>query len=105
MAEMEHGPGCECGCNEEEDMTITLEFDDGEKVLCEPLFVFDYEGTDYVALVPVDEDSDDVYLYQYVELSDDEFEFLDIESDELFDKVSEEFERIMEEADALEEEK
>ncbi len=97
MADLENN-----GYNEE-DMTITLEFDDGESVLCEPLFVFDVDGVDYVALVPVDEESDDVYLYEYNEISDDEFEFLDIEDDATFDKVAAEFEKIMEEAEATEE--
>jgi len=78
--------------------TITLEFDD-ESVECEPLFVFEFEGTDYIALWPVDESSDDVYLYEYHELNDTEFEFIDIEDDDLFDRVSEEFERIMEEVE------
>ena len=79
--------------------TITLEFDDNEKVECEPLFIFDVDGSDYIALAPVDETLDDVYLYEYHELNDDEFEFLDIEDDDLFDKVAAEFERIIDEAD------
>ena len=79
--------------------TITLEFDDDEKVECEPLFIFDVDGSDYIALAPVDESLDDVYLYEYHELNDDEFEFLDIEDDDLFDKVAAEFERIIDEAD------
>lgn len=82
-------------------LTITLEFDDGN-VVCEPLFVFEYDGTDYVALIPADEESDDVYIYQYHELSAEEFEFIDIDDDALFDEVVAEFERIMDEAEALE---
>ena len=98
MAELEHGPECDCGCcgEEEEELTITLEFDDGESVVATPLFVFDFEGTDYVALVPVDEESEDVYLYEYIEISDDEFEFADIEDDDVFDKVAAKFEELME---------
>ncbi|MCF0141860.1 MAG: DUF1292 domain-containing protein [Parasporobacterium sp.] len=103
MADHEHGPECGCGC-EEEFPVITLEFDDGENVECEPLFVFDYEGKDYIALVPVDEESEEVFIYEYNELGEDEFEFLDIEDDELFDKVTAHFESILEEAEAAEEE-
>ncbi len=83
----------------EEKVVITLEFDDDEKVDAEPLFIFDVNGKDYVALVPVDEEADDVFLFIYNELENDEFEFLDIESDEEFDLVANEFERIIEEAD------
>jgi len=92
----EHGPECDCGC-QDEDMTITLEFDDGETVVVEPLFIFNFEGKDYIALVPTeDEESDEVFLYVYNELENDEFEFLDIEDDDEFDRVTKEFERLVE---------
>ncbi len=83
----------------EEKIVITLEFDNDEKVDAEPLFIFDVNGKDYVALVPVDEEADDVFLFIYNELENDEFEFLDIESDEEFDLVCKEFERIIEETE------
>ncbi|MCF0228232.1 MAG: DUF1292 domain-containing protein [Parasporobacterium sp.] len=85
-------------------MSITLEFDDGENVVVEPLFIFSLNNKDYVALVPVDEESDDVYLYIYRELPEDEFEFLDIEDDEEFEAVSAEFERIIAESEGADEE-
>ena len=98
MAELEHGPECDCGCNDEPNPTITLEFDDGESLLCEALFVFEVDGKEYVALIPAeDPDSDDVYLYEYFETGEDEFELGDIEDDAVFDKVAEEFDRIMDE--------
>ena len=73
---------------------ITLEFDDDEVVECEIMGVFDYEGKDYIALIPLD-DSDDVYIYGYKEVGEDEFEIVDIDDDELFAKVVEEFDTIM----------
>ena len=102
---LEHGEDCTCGCQDskDEDMKITLEFEDDEKVVVEPLFVFNLDGKDYIALVPEDEESDDVYLYIYHDLADEEFEFLDIEDDEEFDKVCKEFERIIEETEGTEE--
>ena len=77
----------------EEDI-ITLEFDDGEDIECEIMGIFDYDGKDYIALIPLD-DSDDVYIYGYQEVGDDEFEIVDIEDDDLFAKVVEEFDTIM----------
>ena len=102
---LEHGEDCTCGCQDskDEDMKITLEFEDDEKVVVEPLFVFNLDGKDYIALVPEDEESDDVYLYIYHDLADEEFEFLDIEDDEEFDMVCKEFERIIEETEGTEE--
>lgn len=72
---------------------ITLEFDDGQEIECEIMGVFDFDGKEYIALIP-DDDSDDVYIYGYKETSDEEFELLDIDDDEEFEKVVEEFEKI-----------
>ena len=82
---------------EEELDIITLEFDDGAEVECEIMGVFDYEGKEYIALIPHD-DSDDVYIYGYKE-GEDSFELLDIEDDALFEKVAAELEAILNEAE------
>ncbi len=78
----------------EETEVITLEFDDGVEVECEIMGVFDYEGKEYIALIP-DDGTDDVYIYGYKEVGDDEFELVDIEDDEEFEKVVAEFDKIM----------
>ena len=75
---------------------ITPEFDDGVEVECEIMGVFDYDGKEYIALIPND-DTDDVYIYGYKEIGDDEFELVDIEDDDEFEKVVAEFDKIMEE--------
>ena len=94
-----HGP--ESGSEYQDNVPqITLEFDEGDEVVCEPLFIFDFEEQDYIALVPIDEENDEVYLYVYNEFDNGEFEFLDIEDDAQFDRVVAEFERIIEEAEA-----
>ena len=79
---------------EEEVDVITLEFDDGAEVECEIMGVFDCEGKEYIALIPLD-DSDDVYLYGYKEVGEEEFELVDIDDDAVFDRVAAEFEAIM----------
>lgn len=79
---------------QDEAAIITLEFDDGEVIECEEMGIFDYDGKDYIALIPLD-GSDDVYIYGYKEVGEDEFELVDIEDDELFAKVVEEFDAIM----------
>ena len=83
---------------EEEADIITLEFDDDKEVECEIMGVFDCDGKEYVALIPHD-DTDDVYLYGYKEVGDDEFEIIDIEDDAEFEKVVQEFDAIMAEND------
>ena len=74
---------------------ITLEFDDGAEIECEIMGVFDYEGKEYIALIPND-GTDDVYIYGYKEVGEEEFELVDIDSDEEFEKVVAEFDKIME---------
>ena len=78
----------------EEDDVITLEFDDGAEIECEIMGVFDYNGKEYIALIP-DDSSDDVYIYGYKEVGEDEFELVDIEDDAEFEAVVAEFDKIM----------
>ena len=72
--------------------TITLEFEDGD-LDCECLGVMDFEDKEYMVLLPLD-DSEDVYIYEYVELGEEEFELLDIEDDALFERLVEELEKV-----------
>jgi uncharacterized protein YrzB (UPF0473 family) len=91
---------CSCGCdcdsaeteNDDADF-ITLEFDDGEEIECEIMGIFEMDGKEYIALVPND-DSDDVYIYGYSEISEEEFELIDIEDDDEFARVVEEFDKL-----------
>lgn len=78
-----------------EDMYMTLSFDNGEEEECLIIGVFTVDGKEYIALDPENED-DDIYLYGYKEISEEEFELLDIEDDAEFEAVSEEFARLME---------
>ena len=77
---------------EEKDM-VTLEFEDKE-VECEIMGVFEAEGTEYIALIPED-GTDDVWIYGYKEVGDDEFEIIDIEDDAEFEAAVKEFDAIM----------
>jgi uncharacterized protein YrzB (UPF0473 family) len=83
--------------DEEDDADfLTLEFDDGEEVECEIMGVFEVEGKEYIALIPND-GTDDVYIYGYKEIGEEEFELIDIDDDAEFEKVSKEFESITDE--------
>lgn len=90
---MPGGCGEGCSCEEDDADFLTLEFDDGQEVECEIMGVFEYEGKEYIALIPND-GTDDVYIYGYKETNEDEFELIDIEDDEEFKKVVEEFEKL-----------
>ena len=70
---------------------IMLQFDDSEDIECEILGIFDFEEKEYIALLPQD-GSDDVYIYEYKEIDDEEFDLIDIEDDALFERVAADFE-------------
>lgn len=78
-----------------EDEIMSLEFDDGDKFDCGIMGVFPVDGKEYIALEALD-DTDDVYLYGYQETEDD-FELVDIGSQEEFDRVEAEFNRLIDE--------
>ena len=79
---------------EEEEDIITLEFDDDTAVDCVVMGTFEAAGKEYIALAPED-GTDDVYIYGYKQINDDEFEILDIEDDAEFDVAAAEFDAIM----------
>ncbi|MDR0890073.1 MAG: DUF1292 domain-containing protein [Oscillospiraceae bacterium] len=78
-----------------EDEIITLEFDDDKTVECGIMGVFDLSDVQYIALELLDDDSEDVYLYEYV-AGDTDFELKDI-PEEAFEAVAAEFDRLMDE--------
>ena len=84
--------------DEDEPMIVTLEYEDGTEIETEVMGIFEVDGKEYIALIP-DDDSDDVYLYGYADTGDEEFELLDIEDEEEFERVVQEFDALMDVAD------
>lgn len=91
MNDKEH----DCGCghdhdhdHEEMDM-IYLTLDDDSELECEVLGIFEVEDKEYIALLPIGEE--EVLLYGYKELEEDDFDLLPIENEEEFELVSEAF--------------
>lgn len=82
---------------------IVLTLDDDTELECAVLEVFPYEDKEYIALVTLD-DEQKVLLYEFSEdLDSGEIEVSMIEDEDEFNRVAEEFERIMEEYDDEEE--
>lgn len=89
----------------EDELIITLEFEDEGEVECVVLGIFEveeYPDDMFIAVAPMDE-SDDVYIYIYEELSDEdddevEFQLHDIEDDDLFRAAVEAFDELMEQS-------
>ncbi len=72
--------------------TIVLNFEDNEEVECDVLGVFDVDGKEYIALLPLDE-GEDVYVFRYVTENDD-VKLENIESDDEFNTVLSTFNEI-----------
>jgi transcriptional antiterminator Rof (Rho-off) len=79
---------------DDEAMIVTLEFEDGGVLETEAMGVFEVDGKEYIALIP-DNGTDDVYIYGYKEVGEDEFELVDIEDDEEFKCAVAEFDKIV----------
>lgn len=81
---------------EDEDVII-LTLEDDSEIYCDVLLVFEVEGmdTEYIALQV--RDSDEIFLYGYVENEDLSFDIIPIEDEDELVLVSDTFEEIMEE--------
>lgn len=83
---------CGCGCghdhDEEEMETIMLTLDDDTELECGIIGVFEVEGKEYIALLPLEDET--VLIYAYKE-NGDEIELDTIDDDTLFEKVSNAF--------------
>lgn len=51
---------------DDEDMFVTLDLDDGSSMECQILTIFEADGRDYIALLPVDEDEQPMRTAKYL---------------------------------------
>ena len=93
---------------DDEDLFVTLEIEDGEEIETQVITIFEVEGEDgkegqdYIVLMPVDQaDSEEgeVYIYRYFESEDGEPGLDNIETQEEFDMVSEIFDQLVEDGE------
>ena len=89
---------------DDEDMFVTLDLDDGTTAECRILTIFDIGEQDYIALLPLDENGDDnadgtVYIYRYSENEAGDPSLENILDDEEYEIVSDRFDEILDEAE------
>ncbi len=77
---------------DENEEIIILTLDDDSELECLILGVFEVEEDEYIALQPIGED--DILLYGYKELDEEDFELIPIEDEEEFNTVSEAFDAL-----------
>lgn len=86
----------------EEEMTVTLDLEDGSTVVCTVVTILEVDGQDYIVLLPLDEDGEnedgEVWFYRYSENPDDpneEPELEYIESDDEYELVADAFDEFL----------
>ena len=100
--------GCGCGCGHDHDHdhdleneeieTMVLTSEDDTELECQALGVFEFEGNEYIALVPMSgELEDEIIVFGYEELEDDEVSLHQIESDEEYERILDFLDTIIEE--------
>ena len=78
--------------NFNEEVTVTLTLDDDTELECAVLTIYEVDGQEYIALLPMNEDNEDgdVYLYRYVEV-DGEPTLENIEDDDEYETIADAF--------------
>ena len=89
---------------EDDDMFVTLDLDDGSSVDCQILTIFEADGRDYIALLPLDENGDtnedgEVFIYRYSEDAEGNPSLENIEDDDEYEVVSDRFDELLDEAE------
>lgn len=89
--DLEHCDTCGCGHDHdhEEMDVIYLTLDDDSELECGVIGIFEVEDKEYIALLPIGEE--EVLLYEYKDLGEEDFDLLPIEDEEEFELVSEAF--------------
>ena len=88
--------------NEDDDVVVTLNLDDGTEVTCEIITIFDLGDQDYIVLIPLDKKGEpnaegEVYIYRYNEDETGAPSLDNIATDEEYEAVSKRFDEIMDE--------
>ncbi len=85
-----------------EDMTVTLELEDGQEVTCAVITILEVNEKDYIILLPIDENGEnedgEVWIYGYKEDESDpnsEPELTFIDNEEEYEAVSEAFDEYL----------
>lgn len=90
--------------NDDTDILVTLDLDDGSQVECEILTIFSVGEQDYIALLPLDDKGEpnedgEVFIYRYSEDADGNPSLDNIQDDDEYEAVSDRFDELLDEAE------
>jgi len=88
--------------DEIDDIRVTLDTEEGE-IVCRILTIFDVDGQDYIALMPLDENDKDneegaVYLYRYAEDAEGLPSVEYIADEDEYDAAADRYDELLDEA-------
>ena len=88
--------------NEDDDILVTLELDDGTQAECEILTIFTVGEQDYIALLPLDEKGEpnedgEVFIYRYFEDEEGNPSLDHIQDDDEYEAVADRFDELLDE--------
>ena len=81
----------------DEELRVSITLEDDSVMECVVLCILDVQDREYIAVIPEDEDSEDVYLYRYSESEDGQPDLSNIETDEEYEMVAEAFDEWLDE--------
>jgi hypothetical protein len=76
---------------------IDICYEDGETLSCEVIAKFQVNSTDYVALLPLSDDEEDILVCRYTENSDDDIDLDEITDEDEFNQVADALDKILDE--------
>ncbi len=88
--------------NSEDEITVTLDLDDGTTVECEVVTIVSARGKEFIALLPLDgpeKDTGNVYLYEFKENENGEPDLLNIDDDEDYEAACDAFDEFLDNAE------
>ncbi|MBE5946456.1 MAG: DUF1292 domain-containing protein [Lachnospiraceae bacterium] len=88
--------------NEEfDEATVSMTLEDGTELECDVIAIFPVNGRDYIALLPnkvIDGyEENEVFLYRYSEIGEDNIDLSQIESEEEYEAVADAFDELLDE--------
>ena len=88
--------------NEDDDILVTSELDDGTQAECEILTIFTVGEQDYIALLPLDEKGEpnedgEVFIYRYFEDEEGNPSLDNIQDDDEYEAVADRFDELLDE--------
>ena len=88
--------------NEDTDILVTLDLDDGTQAECEILTIFTVDEQYYIALLPLNEKGEpnedgEVFIYRYFEDEDGNPTLDNIQDDDEYEAVADKFDELLDE--------